>query len=41
MKSSYLNKIDYSDLFKLLFFFIKPKNIIEIGILEGYSLNNL
>jgi len=38
MKSSYLNKIDYSDLFKLLCFFTKPKNIIEIGILEGYSL---
>ena len=38
MKSSYLNKIDYSDLFKLLCFLNKPKNIIEIGILEGYSL---
>lgn len=38
MKSSYLNKIEYSDLFKLLCFYYKPTNIIEIGILEGYSL---
>ena len=38
MKSSYINKIDYGDLFKLLCFFNRPKNIIEIGILEGYSL---
>ena len=39
MKSSYLNKdLDYSDLLKMLILLLKPKTIIEFGILEEFSL---
>lgn len=38
MRSSYLNNLDYSDLIKSTLYFTKPKNIIEYGILDGYSL---
>lgn len=41
MRSSYLNKddINYQDLFELLLFQIKPKKIVEFGILDGFSLD--
>lgn len=39
MNSSYnKTKLDYSDIFKTICFMIQPKEIVEIGILEGYSL---
>jgi predicted O-methyltransferase YrrM len=41
MKSSYQNKLDYSDLISSLVFLVKPKRIIEFGILEGYSLQTM
>ncbi len=39
MRSSYLNKIDYSDIFATLLF-NQPltTDIVEIGVLDGYSL---
>ena len=39
MKSSYLQKLDYSDVIKTICFMVNPKKIIEIGILDGYSLD--
>jgi predicted O-methyltransferase YrrM len=37
--SSYKNKtICYEDIFKLLVWQVKPKRIVEFGILQGYSL---
>jgi len=41
IKSSYNNKIDYSELFASICFLSKPKKIIEIGILNGYSLESM
>lgn len=38
MKSSYKNEINYGLLFQQLCFMTEPKRIIEIGILEGFSL---
>ena len=39
MKSSYTNKdLNYGDLLSSVCFSIKPKKILEFGILEGYSL---
>ena len=39
MKSSYINKdLNYGDLLKTICFSKKPKNILEFGILEAYSL---
>ena len=39
MNSSYKNNdIDYGDLIEAITYSIKPKTIIEIGILDGYSL---
>jgi len=38
MKSSYKNSLDYSDIFKTICFINNPKQIVEIGILDGYSL---
>ena len=38
MKSSYLQKLDYSDVLKTLCFIVNPKKIVEFGILDGYSL---
>ena len=39
MKSSYLQKLDYSDVIKTICFMTNPKKIIEFGILDGYSLD--
>ena len=41
IKSSYNNKIDYSELFASICFLSKPKKVIEIGILNGYSLESM
>tara|TARA_B100001250_G_C19609522_1_gene704277 strand:+ start:234 stop:437 length:204 start_codon:yes stop_codon:yes gene_type:complete len=38
MKSSYLNNLNYGDIFKTLIFMVNPSNIVEIGILDGFSL---
>ena len=38
MNSSYLEKLDYGNIFSLTTFLNSPKNIIEFGILDGYSL---
>ena len=39
MNSSYLKKLDYGDVFRTILFMHRPKKIVEIGILEGYSLD--
>lgn len=38
MNSSYKNSLDYSDIFKTICFIHNPKQIVEVGILDGYSL---
>lgn len=38
MKSSYFNSLNYKDIFETILFLVKPKNILEIGILDGFSL---
>lgn len=38
MNSSYKNSLNYSDIFKTICFIHNPKQIVEIGILDGYSL---
>ena len=38
MKSSYKNNLDYKDIFDTLCFLKNPQKIVEIGILDGYSL---
>ena len=38
MKSSYKNNLNYSDLLETITFIQKPKSILEIGILDGFSL---
>ena len=38
MKSSYNYTINYGDLISGITFVMNPKNIVEIGILEGFSL---
>ena len=38
MKSSYYNKVDYSDILKTITFMQNPNQIIEFGILDGLSL---
>jgi predicted O-methyltransferase YrrM len=41
MRSSYKNKdITYSDLISLITQIVKPKKILEVGILDGYSLES-
>jgi len=41
MKTSYNNKdIDYGELIDTLIFIQNPKSILEIGILDGYSLKH-
>jgi hypothetical protein len=41
MNSSYIKKdIDYGELIQAITFSVKPLTIVEIGILNGYSLNN-
>jgi len=39
MNSSYLNKLNYGDVIKTVTFLLQPKMIMEIGILEGFSLS--
>jgi hypothetical protein len=41
IRSSYKNNIDFSDIFETINFLIKPKKIVEFGILDGYSLESL
>lgn len=40
-KSSYINNINYKDIFSTLCFLNKPKRVVEIGILDGYSLKSI
>tara|TARA_Y100000389_G_scaffold136357_1_gene133899 strand:- start:1325 stop:1867 length:543 start_codon:yes stop_codon:yes gene_type:complete len=39
MGSSYINKLEYGNIFESILFIINPKIIVEFGILDGYSLN--
>lgn len=39
LRSSYKNKIDFSNIFETILFLKNPEKIIEFGILDGYSLN--
>lgn len=39
MNSSYNNKINFGDIISTITFLKKPQNIVECGILEGYSLD--
>ena len=39
IRSSYKNKIDFSNIFETILFLKNPTKIIEFGILDGYSLN--
>lgn len=41
IKSSYKNDIDYKEIFCTTCFLKKPKKVIEIGILDGYSLKSI
>lgn len=41
MKSSYKNPIDYGDVIESITYVQRPRYIVEIGILEGYSLQKL
>lgn len=38
MNSSYLSKLDFGDLLKIITVLINPKKIVEFGILDGFSL---
>ena len=38
MNSSYINSVEYKDIFDTILYLNKPKSILEIGILDGYSL---
>ena len=38
MKSSYTNNINFGDLLSSITFLQKPQRIVEVGILEGFSL---
>ena len=38
MTSSYKNNLNYGDLLETITFIQKPKSILEIGILDGFSL---
>ena len=38
MNSSYFNSLNYKDVFKTVLYFNKPKSVLEIGILDGFSL---
>ena len=41
IRSSYKNKnINYGDLIETITYSVNPKNILEIGILDGYSLDH-
>tara|TARA_Y200000002_G_scaffold280966_1_gene235045 strand:- start:594 stop:1136 length:543 start_codon:yes stop_codon:yes gene_type:complete len=38
MNSSYNNKVTFGDILNTITFTLNPKKIVEVGILEGYSL---
>tara|TARA_B100000902_G_scaffold25753_1_gene30950 strand:- start:2914 stop:3456 length:543 start_codon:yes stop_codon:yes gene_type:complete len=38
MNSSYKNNLEYGNVFESILFIVKPKSIVEFGILDGYSL---
>jgi predicted O-methyltransferase YrrM len=38
MNSSYLSKLDFGDLLKVIAILINPNKIVEFGILDGFSL---
>ena len=38
MDSSYDNKVTFGDILNAIVFTVNPKKIVEVGILEGYSL---
>lgn len=40
MNSSYKNNLNYGDLLETITFIQKPKSILEIGILDGFSLKS-
>jgi len=40
MNSSYNNKVTFGDILNSIVFTLNPKKIVEIGILEGYSLKS-
>ena len=40
IKTSYNNKnLNYGDIFEIILFLSKPKSILEVGILDGFSLD--
>ena len=39
MNSSYKNNLEYGNVFESILFIVKPKSIVEFGILDGYSLD--
>ena len=41
IRSSYQNNLDYSDIFAILCFMKTPELVVEIGILDGYSLESI
>ena len=38
MNSSYFNSLNYKDVFETFLYFNRPKSVLEIGILDGFSL---
>jgi len=38
MNSSYNNNVSFGDVLKSIAFSLNPKKVVEVGILEGYSL---
>lgn len=41
IRTSYKNTLDYSDIFKTILFGREIKNVVEIGLLDGFSLETL
>ena len=41
MTSSYINNLNYGDIFTTLCYIKNPKHIIEVGILNGFSLKSM
>lgn len=41
MSSSYTNNLNYGDIFATLCYTAKPRSIVEIGILNGFSLKSM
>jgi glucosamine-phosphate N-acetyltransferase len=40
MRSSYLNNVNYGDIFNTIISITKPKKILEFGILDGFSIDS-